>query len=67
MVVLYIQKIYNIIATYSVYASFGFVQLYELCRDLDPYTKEKSYVLLSLTAKLVLGWMIFSNVLLLSN
>lgn len=56
-----------VIVLFLLYASFGFVQLYELCRDLNPYTKEKSYVLLSLTAKLVLGWMIFSNVLLLSN
>jgi len=48
------------------YASFGFVQLLELILDIKPSTKEKSYVLLSLTAKLFLGWMIFSNVLLLS-
>ena len=56
-----------VIVLFLLYASFGFIQLYELCRNLDPYTKEKSYVLLSLTSKLVLGWMIFSNVLLLSN
>ena len=51
---------------FILYASFGFVQLTELIIDLNPYTKEKSYVILSLTAKLLLGWMIFSNVLLLN-
>tara|TARA_B100000963_G_scaffold12624_2_gene9739 strand:- start:925 stop:1824 length:900 start_codon:yes stop_codon:yes gene_type:complete len=56
-----------VIVLFLLYASFGFVQLYELCAELGPYTKEKAYVLLSLTAKLLLGWMIFSNVLLLSN
>lgn len=52
---------------FILYSSFGFVQLTELIINLDPYTKEKSYVLLSLTAKLLLGWMIFSNVLLITN
>lgn len=56
-----------VIALFLLYASFGFVQLYELCTDLNPYKKEKAYVILSLTAKLLLGWMIFSNVLLISN
>ena len=58
-----------VIVLFLLYASFGFVQLAELIlRDkFNKYTKEKSYVLLSLTAKLVLGWMIFSNVLILSN
>ena len=56
-----------VIALFLLYASFGFVQLLELCIDIDPYTKEKSYIILSLTAKLLLGWMIFSNVLILSN
>lgn len=52
---------------FILYSSFGFVQLTELIITLNPYTKEKSYVLLSLTAKLLLGWMIFSNVLLIGN
>ena len=56
-----------VIVLFLLYASFGFVQLTELVTDLNPFTKEKSYVILSLTAKLFLGWMIFSNVLLLSN
>lgn len=52
---------------FILYSSFGFVQLTELIINVNPYTKEKSYVLLSLTAKLLLGWMIFSNVLLIGN
>jgi hypothetical protein len=56
-----------VIILFILYSSFGFVQLSELLIDLNPYTKEKSYVLLSLTAKLLLGWMIFSNVLILGN
>ena len=56
-----------VIALFLLYASFGFVQLLELIITLNPYTKEKSYVVLSLTAKLLLGWMIFSNVLILSR
>lgn len=55
-----------VIVLFLLYSSFGFVQLAELCTTLDPYTKEKSYVILSLTAKLILGWMIFSNVLILN-
>lgn len=56
-----------VIALFLLYACFGFVQLVEVTCGLNPFTKEKSYVLLSLTAKLLLGWMIFSNVLLLGN
>lgn len=58
-----------VILLFLLYASFGFVQLVELIlvNKLNKYTKEKAYVLLSLTAKLLLGWMIFSNVLILSN
>ena len=52
---------------FALYSSFGFVQLAEFIFVVNPYTKEKSYVLLSLTAKLLLGWMIFSNVLLLGD
>ena len=52
---------------FALYSSFGFVQLAELIFVVNPYTKEKSYVLLSQTAKLLLGWMIFSNVLLLGD
>ena len=52
---------------FALYSSFGFVQLAELLTPLNPYTKETTYVVLSLTAKLLLGWMIFSNVLLLGN
>ena len=56
-----------VIVLFLLYSSFGLVQLCELFMEIKPYTKEKTYVLLSLTAKLFLGWMIFSNVLLLSN
>lgn len=58
-----------VIVLFLLYASFGFVQLIELIlgNKFNKYTKEKSYVILSLTAKLILGWMIFSNVLILSN
>ena len=56
-----------VIALFLLYASFGTVQFAELCIDIDPYKKEISYVSLSLIAKLLLGWMIFSNVLVLSN
>ena len=52
---------------FALYSSFGFVQLAELLIPLNPYTKETTYVVLSLTAKLLLGWMIFSNVLLLGD
>ena len=56
-----------VIVLFLLYASFGLVQFTELVTILNPYTKEKSYVILSLTAKLLLGWMIFSNVLILGN
>jgi len=58
-----------VIVLFLLYASFGFVQFAELImgNKFNRYTKEKSYVLLSLTAKLLLGWMIFSNVLILAN
>ena len=56
-----------VIVLFLLYSSFGFVQLIELISNLNPYTKETSYVILSLSAKLLLGWMIFSNVLILSN
>ena len=56
-----------VIALFLLYASFGFVQFYELVFPINPYTKESAYVTLSLTAKLLLGWMIFSNVLLLAE
>ena len=55
-----------VLVLFLLYSSFGLVQLHEVLCGLDPYKKEKTYVILSLTAKLVLGWMIFSNVLLLS-
>ena len=57
-----------VIVLFLLYASFGFVQLFELIyyNSCNPFKKEKAYVILSLTAKLVLGWMIFSNVLILS-
>lgn len=58
-----------VILLFILYASFGVVQLIEVIKgpSFNKYTKEKSYVILSLTAKLLLGWMIFSNVLVLSN
>lgn len=56
-----------VIILFLLYSSFGLVQLSELIVDINPYTKETLYVILSLTSKLILGWMIFSNVLLLSN
>jgi len=61
--------VYIIVAVlFLLYASFGFVQLIELIyrSNFNPLTKEKAYVILSLVAKLLLGWMIFSNVLVLS-
>lgn len=70
-----------VISLFLLYASFGFVQFSELlytipfisklcCNDkksINQYSKEKYYVILSLTAKLVLGWTIFGNVLILSR
>lgn len=58
-----------VISLFLLYASFGFIQLIEVIQGdgFNRYTKEKCYVVLSLTAKLLLGWMIFSNVLVLSN
>lgn len=56
-----------VIVIFILFSSFGFVQLLELSINLNPFVKEKIYVILSLTAKLFLGWMIFSNVLLLGN
>tara|TARA_B100000524_G_scaffold343985_1_gene240693 strand:- start:916 stop:1788 length:873 start_codon:yes stop_codon:yes gene_type:complete len=55
-----------VILLFLLYSSFGFVQLFELIFNINPILKEKIYVMLSLSAKLFLGWMIFSNVLLLS-
>ena len=60
--------VYMIVFTlFLLYTSFGFVQLYELFHEVNVYKKEIAYILLSLIAKLTLGWMIFSNVLLLTN
>ena len=56
-----------VIIIFLLYSSFGLVQLVEVCYGINPYKKEKLYVILSLTAKLFLGWMIFSNVLILGN
>jgi hypothetical protein len=56
-----------VILLFLLYSSFGVVQLTELSCEINPYKKEQAYVILSLTAKLLLGWMIFSNVLLLGN
>lgn len=56
-----------VVLLFLLYASFGFVQFAELVCYVNPETKEKSYVILSLTAKLLLGWMIFSNVLILGS
>lgn len=61
-----------VVALFLLYSSFGFVQLVELCylscdKRINPYSKEVSYVILSLIAKSLLGWMIFSNVLIFSN
>ena len=56
-----------VFALFLLYSLFGFVQFSELIIVLNPITKEKSYVILSLTAKLLLGWTIFSNVLILGN
>ena len=55
-----------VILLFLLYSSFGFVQLFELIFEFNQFLKEKIYVVLSLSAKLLLGWMIFSNVLLLS-
>ena len=70
-----------VIALFLLYSSFGFVQLFEMLysvkyirdtclnkkENIDPVFKEKAYICLSLTAKLLLGWMIFGNVLILSR
>ena len=56
-----------VVILFLLYSSFGCVQLCELCFDINPYKKETAYVTLSLTSKLILGWMIFTNVLLLSE
>ena len=56
-----------VIIIFILFSSFGFVQLLELITNLNPYSKEKTYVILSLTSKLFLGWMIFSNILLIGN
>ena len=53
---------------FLLYSSFGGVQLVEVIMDwngsqIDKYNKEMAYVTLSLTAKLVLGILIFINVL----
>ena len=56
-----------VLSLFLLYSSFGFVQMFELCTDISPYKKECAYVMLSLIAKTLLGWMIFSNVLILSN
>lgn len=55
-------------ALFALYASFGGVQLVEVIMDsqgikIDPMNKEIAYVTLSLTAKIILGIMIFTNVL----
>ena len=62
-----------VVALFVLYGSFGMVQLMELIYilrnkgKLNPYMKEISYIMLSLTAKVLLGWMIFSNVLVLGR
>lgn len=56
-----------VIVLFLLYSSFGFVQFAELFCSVNPYLKEQTYVILSLSAKLLLGWMIFSNVLILGN
>ena len=68
------QFVYVIVVMlFLLYSSFGFVQFAELvCLSrqngtMYPYVTEISCVVLSLTAKLLLGWMIFSNVLVFSR
>lgn len=71
-----------VIVLFLLYASFGFVQLVEMfiatcgcplaCANkektqINPACKENTYVFLSLGAKIVLGWMIFANVLIVSR
>ncbi len=71
-----------VIILFLLYASFGFVQLVEMliatcgcplaCADkyetqINPTCKENTFVFLSLGAKIVLGWMIFANVLIVSR
>lgn len=57
-----------VIVLFLLYASFGFVQLVEVCdngtnRCCSDVTKENAYIVLSIVAKTLLGWMIFANVL----
>ena len=60
-----------VIGLFLLYSSFGIVQLVEVIRDLQGApcagdAKEVAYVVLSFTAKLFLGILIFTNVLLAS-
>ena len=48
----------------GLFASFGFVQLLQMTSTIDFAQAEFTYVILSLTAKSILGWIIYANVLL---
>lgn len=52
-----------VISIFILFSSFGFVQLLQMTHTLDYDTAELVYVCLSLTAKTVLGWIIYANVL----
>ena len=56
-----------VIVLFLLYASFGFVQLAEVCNMnnncCSNVAKENAYIILSIVAKTLLGWMIFANVL----
>jgi len=71
-----------VIVLFLLYASFGFVQFVEMLiatcgcpkacarpdgTQISPTCKENTFVFLSLGAKIVLGWMIFANVLIVSR
>ena len=52
-----------VISIFVLFSSFGVVQLLQMTDTLDYDTAELVYVCLSLTAKTVLGWIIYANVL----
>tara|TARA_B100001059_G_C17833851_1_gene586577 strand:- start:619 stop:1536 length:918 start_codon:yes stop_codon:yes gene_type:complete len=52
-----------VISIFILFSSFGVVQLLQMTNTLEYDTAELVYVCLSLTAKTVLGWIIYANVL----
>ena len=52
-----------VISIFVLFSSFGVVQLLEMTETIEYEIAELVYVCLSLTAKSLLGWIIFANVL----